>query len=110
MPAYVTVTIDIHDLEAYQRYIQIAPPSIGLYGGRYLTRGGAVEVLEGEWPRRRFVILEFPDMATAKKWHASPEYAPALALRRSCATTVMLLAEALPEPWTPKWPAEGGAS
>ncbi len=110
MPAYVVVTIDIHDPEAYERYKQLAPPPIGRYGGRYLTRGGAVEVLEGEWPRRRFVILEFPSMELAKQWHASPEYAPALALRQSASTTVMLLAEGLPEPFVPKWPAEGSAS
>lgn len=110
MPAYVVVTIDIHDPDAYERYKQLAPPPIGRYGGRYLTRGGAVEVLEGEWPRRRFVILEFPSMELAKQWHASPEYAPALALRQSASTTVMLLAEGLPEPFVPKWPAEGSAS
>ena len=101
MPAYVVVTIDIHDPEDYKRYIEIAPPSIGLYGGCYLTRGGAVDVLEGEWPRRRFVILQFPSMERAKRWHESPEYAPALALRQGCASTLMLLAEGLPEPWFP---------
>jgi len=104
MPAYAVVTIDIHDLAAYERYKLAAPPSIGLYGGKYLTRGGEVEVREGEWPARRFVILEFPDMATARRWHDSPEYAPARAQRGACATTVMLFAEGLPEPWAPTWP------
>jgi len=103
MPAFVVVTIDIHDPAAYQRYIQLAPPSIGLHGGRYLTRGGEVEVLEGDWPRRRFVILEFPDMEAARRWHGSPEYAEARALRQSCATTEMLLAEGLATPFVPEW-------
>jgi uncharacterized protein (DUF1330 family) len=101
MPAFVVVTIDIHDPVGYQRYIQLAPPSIGLYGGKYLTRGGAVEVLEGDWVRRRFVILEFPDMDAVRRWHASPEYAEAKALRQACATTEMLLAEGLPTPFVP---------
>lgn len=101
MSAYVVVTIDIHDPETYERYKAQAPGSIGAYGGRYLTRGGAVEVLEGDWPRRRFVILEFPDMETAKKWHASPEYAKAKAMRQSCASSVLLLAEGLPVPFAP---------
>lgn len=107
MVAYVVVTIDIHDMEKYRKYIELAPASIGAYGGKYLTRGGAVEVLEGEWPQRRFVILEFPSMERARQWHASPEYAPALALRRSCATSLLLLAEALPEPFVPAPPAGG---
>lgn len=101
MPAFVVVTIDIHDPVAYQRYIQIAPASIGLFGGKYLMRGGAVEVLEGEWQRRRVAIVEFPDMETARRWHVSPEYAEAKALRQSCATTQMLLAEGLPTPFVP---------
>lgn len=103
MPAYVIVQIEIHEQAAYQRYIQLAPPSIGRYGGRYLTRGGAVEVLEGEWSPRRFVILEFPDMAAARTWYASPEYAEAKALRQTCATAQILLAEALPVPFVPEW-------
>lgn len=109
MPAYVVVTIDIHDPAAYERYKAAAPPSIGVYGGRYLTRGGAVEVLEGEWPRRRFVILEFPSMEKARAWHASAEYGPARAMRQASATSLMLLAEGLPEPFVPAPPAGGAA-
>lgn len=103
MPAYVIVQIEIHEPTAYQRYTQLAPPSIGRYGGRYLTRGGAVEVLEGEWNPRRLVILEFPDMHAVRAWHASPEYAEAKALRQTCATSQILLAEALPVPFVPEW-------
>jgi uncharacterized protein (DUF1330 family) len=105
MPAYVIVTIEIHDPVAYERYRTLAPPTIGLYGGKYLMRGGAVEVLEGNWTPRRFVILEFPSMERAKQWHDSPEYAPALALRESCASSLMLLAEGLPVPFVPVPPA-----
>jgi len=107
MPAFVVVTIEIHDPDTYKRYMELAPASIGVYGGKYLTRGGAVEVLEGEWPARRFVILEFPSMEQAKRWHGSPEYAPALAVRRSCASATMLLAEGLPVPFVPAPPAGG---
>ena len=109
MPAYVIVTIDIHDPAMYEKYKQLAPPSIGLYGGKYLTRGGAVEALEGEWTPRRFVVLEFPDMETAKRWHGSPEYAPAKAMRNSCATTLLLVAEGLPTPFVPEAVAGGKA-
>ena len=107
MPAFVIVSIDIHDPVLYERYKALAPSSIGVYGGKYLTRGGAVEVLEGEWTPRRFVILEFPSMEKAKAWHDSPEYAPAKALRDSCARSLMLLAEGLQVPFVPAAPGEG---
>ena len=59
MPAYVVVEVDVHDRERYDRYKELAPPSIYQYGGRYIARGGACETLEGDWHPPRFVILEF---------------------------------------------------
>jgi len=93
MPAYVVVEIDVTDTEAYERYKAMAPPSIALYGGRYLVRGAPVECLEGAWDPPRFVVLEFPDAERARAWWASPEYAPAKALRQSSAGTEMILVE-----------------
>lgn len=95
MPAYVVVQIDIHDPATYERYKAMAPPSIAAYGGRYVVRGGASEVLEGSWLPPRLVLLEFPTIAQARAWWASPEYAPAKAVRQSCARTEMLLIEGM---------------
>ena len=92
-PAYVVVQIAIEDAVAYERYKALAPPSIAAYGGRYLIRGGASELLENSWQPPRFVVLEFPTAASARAWWSSPEYAPAKALRQRCARTEMLLIE-----------------
>jgi uncharacterized protein (DUF1330 family) len=105
MPAYIVVRIDVKDHEAYQRYIAMAPESIGRYGGRYLTRGGPTEALEGDLEPKRFVILEFDSMERAKAWFHSPEYAPALEIRRQAADSIMILAEGLPVPFVPGAPA-----
>jgi uncharacterized protein (DUF1330 family) len=59
MPAYVVVEIDIHDTTLYEQYKKAAPSSIADYGGKYLARGGACEILEGDWLPKRLVILEF---------------------------------------------------
>jgi uncharacterized protein (DUF1330 family) len=96
MPAYVVVDIEIHDPERYDRYKRLAPPSIAIYGGRYLTRGGETTVLEGDWTPKRFVIVEFPTLERARAWWSSPEYAEAKALRQACATTRMVVTEGLP--------------
>jgi len=94
MPAYVVVQIDeIIDPVAYQRYKELAPPSIATYGGRYLVRGGPCEVLEGSWCPPRLVVLEFPDAARARAWWDSTEYAAAKALRQSCARSEIVLIE-----------------
>jgi uncharacterized protein (DUF1330 family) len=98
MPAYVVVEVAVHDAQTYERYKQLAPPSIAAYGGRYLVRGGATETLEGVWNPPRFVILEFPTVERAREWWSSPEYAPAKALRYASAESRMLLVEGLAVP------------
>jgi uncharacterized protein (DUF1330 family) len=95
MTSYVLVEIDIRDPEPYERYKQLAPPSIAAYGGRYVVRGSPVETLEGDWKPARFVMLEFPSIELARAWWASPEYAEGKALRQSCADTRMILVEGL---------------
>jgi uncharacterized protein (DUF1330 family) len=98
MPAYVAVEIDIHDPATYERYKELAPPSISAYGGRYIARGGKTETLEGGWKPARFVLLEFPTAERARAWWGSPEYAEAKRLRQASATTDMILVEGLEKP------------
>lgn len=95
MPAYVITDIHIHDPEGYKDYVELMPPTLELYGGRFLARGGASELLEGELQPNRIVVLEFPNTAQAKKWLASPEYAPAKAIRHRCSTARMIVTEGL---------------
>ena len=90
MPAYVIVDIDVKDPVRYERYKELAPPSIAAYGGRYLARGGAAETLEGDWVPSRLVILEFPSLDRAKEWWSSKEYREARDLRQSCAGGTMV--------------------
>ncbi len=95
MTAYLVVHVDVHDPVRYETYKAMAPASIRQYGGRYLTRGGATEVLEGDWTPERLVILEFPSMEQAKAFGGSPEYAEAKALRMATATSSVVLLEGL---------------
>lgn len=96
MAAYVVVQIDVRDPTRYETYKSMAPESIRAHGGRYLARGGATETLEGTWSPARFVILEFPDMDSARAWWSSMDYAEAKALRQATADTQMLLVEGHP--------------
>lgn len=93
MSAYVIANVEVTDPAAYEEYKKGVPATIAAYGGRYLTRGGAAETLEGDWSPRRVVILEFPDMARLKAWHASPEYRPLRAIRERAAKSVLVAVE-----------------
>jgi uncharacterized protein (DUF1330 family) len=75
MPAYFVAEFEFTDREAMQRtYSGAVPATIAQYGGRYLTRGGATELVEGDPEPKRIVILEFPNAAAIKRWYNSPEY------------------------------------
>ncbi len=93
MAAYVIVEIAIQDPVRYEEYKRLAGPTIPLHGGRYLARGGASELLEGDRSPARIVVLEFPTLAKARAWWGSPEYSAAKAIRQSCATARMIVVE-----------------
>jgi len=77
MPAYVIVELSVTDAATYERYKPVAEASVAAYGGTYKVRGGRTEQLEGERVPDRLIVLEFPDLATARAWYNSPEYAEA---------------------------------
>ena len=91
MAAYIYADVEVTDADAYETYRRQVPALIAVHGGRYLVRGGAVEVLEGDRQPHRQVILEFPDMAALKSFYRSPEYRALIAVRQ-CATTSHLFA------------------
>lgn len=95
MAAYVLAEVDIVNPEGYKEYTQLVPATITQYGGKFLHRGGASEVLEGDWPKIRRVIIEFPSLADAKRWWNSPEYEKPKALRRANSKGRLILLDGL---------------
>ena len=85
MPAYVIVETDITDPERYEQYKAASPAAIAAGGGRFLVRGGDIAVLEGDWHPSRLVLLEFEDLAAAKRWFESEAYQQARKLREGAA-------------------------
>lgn len=90
MGAYVIVELTVHDAEGYERYKPLAEESVARHGGVYRVRGGRIEPVEGEPVAERVVVLEFDDLAAARRWYESPEYQAALPLRQAAARTTRL--------------------
>ena len=102
MDAYLIVDIArIHDEETYAAYRSRVSGGIELAGGRYLARGGTIEVLEGSWQPRRIVVVRFDSMQAARRWWASAEYAELKRMRQASTSTNMIVVNGL---------AEGGGS
>jgi len=93
MAAYIIVQVEVTDPDTYETYRQQVKPTLNAFGGAFVVRGGDMEVLEGEWPWPRCVVLRFEDVATAKAWHDSEAYAPLKALRQSASKGNMIVVD-----------------
>jgi uncharacterized protein (DUF1330 family) len=89
--AYVIANIEVTDPEHYPEYARQTPAVVERFGGRFLVKGGAYTELEGSWPNRRLVVIEFPDRATAERWYSSPEYQRLAKLRQQWARSELLV-------------------
>jgi uncharacterized protein (DUF1330 family) len=90
MPAYIIVETDITDPEQYEEYKAASPGAIAAGGGRFLVRGGEINVLEGDWQPSRLVVLEFEDLDAAKRFYDSERYQQAKQLREGAARLNMV--------------------
>jgi len=94
MPAYVIASVtDARDQEKLAEYRRRNTDVVAAHGGRFLVRGGAHETLEGDWAPVRLVVMEFPDVETARGWYASDAYAELRELRQSASDTDLVLVE-----------------
>lgn len=93
MAAYLIANITVNDHTRFGEYRDQVAPMIASHGGRYLIRGGAIEVVEGAPGFNRMVVLEYPDMETLRRFYHGPDYAPLIALRQSCTVSHVALIE-----------------
>ncbi len=98
MAAYIYVNVEVTDLAGYETYRLQVPALVAAHGGRYLARGGACEVLEGDAVLHRQVILEFADMAHLKAFYNSPQYRPLRAIRQAASRGSVIAVEGVAPP------------
>ena len=85
MAAYMIVRVKVTDMARYQEYMKLSPAAIAAAGGRFIVRGGELATLEGPPETARVVIVEFPDLETAKAFYHSELYAAARKVREGAA-------------------------
>ena len=93
MPAYIIAQVNVTNPEKYQEYAKLAGPANAKYGGRFVVRGGAKTVLEGDIPFQRIVVTEFKDVESAKRFYNSVEYQAARQKRLGAADFNMVIVE-----------------
>ncbi|AEW95050.1 MULTISPECIES: DUF1330 domain-containing protein [Streptomycetaceae] len=92
MPAYVIANIttlsENPDLAEYRRRAQA---TMDPFEGRFVIRGGKVDVREGGWHPVHLSVLEFPTGKHARDWLESPGYREILPLRASVETELVIV-------------------
>ena len=95
MSALIIVDVRVTEPERFEEYRKLVPATLEPYGGKFLARGGRVEMLEGGWDPKRIVVIEFPTLERAKAWWASEEYRRPKQMRMESAETRMIVVESV---------------
>jgi uncharacterized protein (DUF1330 family) len=96
MPAYVIASVtDSWDEDKLVEYRKRNTDIVAAHGGRFIARGGRLEILEGDYAPVRVVVIEFPDLDAARGWYESEDYAPLRELRRTASKTDIYLVEGM---------------
>ena len=91
--AYIIANVSVTNPSQYEQYKKLSSIAMQAYGAEVCVRGGAIEVIEGDWQPERLVVLKFASTEQARRFEASPEYASARAARQGAAVMRMLLVE-----------------
>ena len=95
MAAFVIFDVEIRDMERYQVFMQRVKPAVEAAGGKYLARGGAHKVYEGDWVPRRIVLFEFPSVTAFQAFYDGPVYQGLKPLRDACSSARLVAVEGL---------------
>ena len=91
--AYIIANVTVTDPAQYDDYRKWSTAAMQAHGAEVCVRGGAVEVLEGDWTPDRVVILKFKSVEAAQAFDQSPEYGRARAARQGAAIMRMVVVE-----------------
>ncbi|HEY2928561.1 DUF1330 domain-containing protein [Piscinibacter sp.] len=91
--AFIIANVHVTDPTRYEDYKMFSSLAMRAHGAEVCVRGGAVEVLEGDWHPERIVVLKFPSLDEARAFYNSTEYGRARQARAGAAVMRMVLVE-----------------
>ncbi len=93
MPAYIIADVTVTNEEQMVEYRRWSSKAMQEFGAEVVVRGGAMDILEGNWSPQRVVVLRFRDRAHAKSYYDSVTYAHARSLRAGAGTINMIVVD-----------------
>ena len=89
---YLIAHLRVHDVEGFEKFRQMAGPTIAEYGGKVLVREPDPDVREGK-NLGIALIIEFESIDIARKFYESEKYQAAKTVRELAADTHLILVE-----------------
>lgn len=93
MKAYLVLDFSVRHWAEFRTYVSAIPAFIEKHGGRYLVRGVAPTVMEGDWTPGHMVVLEFPSSAAARGFLGDPDAQALFAVRHRSTVSKLVLVE-----------------
>ena len=91
-PGYVIAEVDVSDPDTFKKYAEKVPATVAAFDGHYLVRGGKIQAVEGEAPKR-FVVIAFESAEKARAWEYSPAYEAIKPIRQNSARSRIFIVE-----------------
>ena len=89
---YLIAHMRVHDKEGFEKFRQMAGPTIAYYGGKVLVREPNPDLREGN-NLGLILVIEFKSIEVARKFYDSEKYQAAKAVRKLAVDTDLILAE-----------------
>lgn len=83
----------VTDREGIKPYSAQVESTFRPFGGRYIVRGGNINMLEGDGPKGGMVVIEFDTKEQAQAWYDSPAYRKIMPIRHKTATSRVYIVE-----------------
>jgi len=91
MAAYIISRVRVRNPELMNEYAARSIALAKTYGATYPARTNRVEALEGTYDGRRLIIIQFPDLASARAYWDSAAYRELRKLRHAAADSELWL-------------------
>ena len=95
MSAYVITDVEITDESLYGEFRERVTRTVEAHGGKFVARGGELEVILGDWTPKRLAILEFENIQQIHDWLNSAEYIALDDIRSSSSNINMVVVDGL---------------
>ena len=95
MSGYAIYNLNVNNPENYKEYVSRVKSVVEKFGGEYLVRGGEMNIIEGDWPNERNIVIKFPSREKAMEWYNSEEYKPIRQIRHDNAVSNSVIVDGI---------------